>query len=76
MDALNITMVPVIRKGNLRSMMAVFDCGDSVLIYTVIMTRNLSVPGMRDRINISFANRAEALLKWFSGRAEMVFTTE
>jgi hypothetical protein len=75
-DTLSITMVPVIRKGNLRSIMAVFDCGDSLLIYTVIMTRNLSVPGMRDRINSSFASRAEALLKWFSGRAEIVFTTE
>ena len=76
LDTLSISLVPVIRRGNLRSIMAVFDCGDSLLIYTVIMARTLSVPGMGDRINNSFSNRAEALLKWFSGRAEIVFTAE
>jgi hypothetical protein len=76
LDTLTVALVPVINKGNMRSIMAVFDCGDSLLIYTVIMARNLAVPGMGDRINASFASRAEALLKWFSGRAEIAFTTE
>jgi hypothetical protein len=52
--------------------MAVIDCGDSILIYAVSMVNSLSVPGLRDRITGSFSSRAEAILKWFTGRLDTV----
>jgi len=70
---LNIAIVQAIRRNNLRSVIAVFDCGDSILIYAISMARTLSVPGMGERIGSSLANRAEAILKWFAVRAESVF---
>jgi hypothetical protein len=74
--ALTIALIPVVGKNNLRSVLAVFDCGDVLLIYAVSTARTLSVPGMGERIGNSFRNRAEAVLKWFAGRADMVFSAE
>jgi hypothetical protein len=71
--SLSFALVPVIGRGNLRSVMAVFDCGDSLLVYAVSMARAFSVPGMGERVGTSFSNRAEAVLKWFTGRADLVF---
>jgi len=76
MTALTIALVPVVRRNNLRSVMAVFDCGDALLIYAVSTARALSVPGMGERIGNSFSSRAEAVIKWFTGRADMVFSME
>jgi hypothetical protein len=71
--SLNYSLVPAIGKGNLRSIMAVFDCGDVLLIYIASMAKAVPVPGMGERIGTSFSNRAEAILKWFINRAELVF---
>ncbi|MDR2542686.1 MAG: hypothetical protein LBC80_04455 [Treponema sp.] len=60
--------IPVIGRGNLRSVLAVIDCGDSILVYAISMARAASPPGLGDRINSSFTNRAEALLNWLAGR--------
>jgi hypothetical protein len=68
-------IIPVIGRGNLRSIVIVYDCGDSLLIYFNSMVKTLSVPGLGDRISASFSNRAEAILKWFTGRADIVFST-
>jgi len=70
LTSMNYGIVPVIGKNNLRSVLAVIDCGDSILIYTVSMAKAFSVPGMADRISSSFSNRAEAVLKWFTGRLD------
>jgi len=70
MTTLSVGIIPVIGKGNLRSVMAIIDCGDSILIYAVSMVNAISVPGLRDRISNSFNSRAEAVIKWFSGRLE------
>jgi len=67
---LSVGIIPVIGKGNLRTVMAVIDCGDSILIYAVSMVNAFSVPGLRDRITGSFNSRAEAVLKWFTGRLD------
>jgi len=64
--ALNYGIVPVIGKGNLRSVMAVIDCGDKILIYAASMAKAASVPGLSDKISASFSNRAKAVLQWFS----------
>jgi hypothetical protein len=65
---LNYGIIPVIGKGNLRAVMAVIDCGDTILIYAVFAAKIVSVPGLSERIVNSFSNRAEAVLYWFYDR--------
>jgi len=67
---LSVGIVPVIGKGNLRSVVTVIDCGDSILIYAVSMANAVQIPGLWNRISTSFSNRAEAVLKWFTARLE------
>jgi len=64
--ALSYGIVPVIGKGNLRSIMAIIDCGDSILIYAASIAKAASVPGLSDKISASFSNRAKAVIQWFS----------
>jgi len=64
--ALSYGVVPVIGKGNLRSVMAVIDCGHSILIYAASMAKTASVPGVSDKISASFSNRAMAIIHWFT----------
>jgi len=71
--ALTIALIPVIGGGNLKTVMAVIDCGDSILIYALSMAKALSVPGIGDRISNSFSNRAQAVLNWFSVRLDNMF---
>jgi len=66
--SLNYGIIPAIGKGNLRSVIAVIDCGDSILVYIISMAKAFSVPGMGDRIGNSFSNRAEAVLGWLRSR--------
>lgn len=66
--ALNIGLLPAIGRGNLKSIIAVIDCGDSILVYAISMARTSSVPGLGDRISSSFSNRARAILDWLTGR--------
>jgi len=68
--SLSVGIIPVIGKGNLHSVLAAVDCGDSILIYAVSMVNSVSIPGLRDRITNSFSTRAEAVLKWFTGRLD------
>jgi len=70
---LTIALIPVISRNNLKTIMAVIDCGDSILIYAVSMAKVLSVPGIWDRVSNSFSNRAEAVLGWFCGRLDNSF---
>jgi hypothetical protein len=71
--ALSYGIVPVVGRNNLRTVLAVFDCGDSLLIYVCFMAKAASVPGMGDRIGNSFSNRAEAIKNWFANRANIVY---
>jgi hypothetical protein len=66
--ALSYGIIRAIGRGNLQSIIALIDCGDSILIYTVSMARAASLPGMGDRVSSSFKNRAEAALNWLTGR--------
>jgi hypothetical protein len=63
---LNYGVIPIIGKNNLRSVMAVVDGGDWILVYAASMAKAASVPGFADKISASFSNRAQAVLKWFS----------
>jgi hypothetical protein len=66
--SLNYGIIPVIGRGNLRSVLAVIDCGDSILIYAASMAKAVSMPGLSDKISDSFSNRAQAVIYWFSDR--------
>jgi len=68
--ALSVGIFRVIGRGNLKSIFAVTDCGDSILIYAVSMVNAALFPGMKERITGSFSSRAEAILKWFAGRLD------
>jgi len=73
LSSMNLGIIPAIGKNKFRTVMAVIDTGDSLLIYAAAMARTASVPGMGDRIGASFTNRVKAILKWFVGRANGVF---
>ena len=68
-----VTIIPAVGKNNLKTIVAVIDAGDSLLIYAAAMAKTASMPGMGDRIAASFTNRINAILKWFTVRADMVF---
>ncbi|MDR0443634.1 MAG: hypothetical protein LBH44_09530 [Treponema sp.] len=70
---LNAGIITAVGKNRLRSILAVIDCGDSLLIYAVSLAKAATVLGMGDRISNSFGNRADAVIEWFSGRADFVF---
>ncbi|MCL2801730.1 MAG: hypothetical protein FWD28_08245 [Treponema sp.] len=68
--ALNYGIITAVGRSNLRSIVSIIDCGDSILVYMVSIARASSVPGMGDRISNSFSNRAEAVLKWLTSRLD------
>lgn len=74
--ALSYGIVPAIGRGNLRSIIAVIDCGDTILIYAISLARAASIPGMGDRVSSSFKNRIDAVLNWFTGRLDNAVFSE
>ena len=70
---MNAGIIPAIGRNRFRTVMAVIDTEDSLLIYAAAMARAASIPGMGDRISTSFTNRVNAVLTWFTGRADRVF---
>jgi len=72
-SSMNLGIIPAIGRNKFRTVMAVIDAGDSLLIYTAAMAKTASASGMGDRIGSSFTNRVKAILKWFVGRADRVF---
>jgi hypothetical protein len=73
LTSLSVGIIPAVGKSRLRSVVAVLDAGDSILVYAASMAKTVSIPGMNERIGTSFANRAEAILLWFSNQADKVF---
>jgi hypothetical protein len=73
LTTMNYGIIPAVRKNKLRSMVAVFDAGEYLLVYAVSMAKAAAVPGMGERVGNSFSARAEAILKWFSGQADKAF---
>jgi hypothetical protein len=71
--ALTVGIISAIGKNKLRSVMAIIDCDEYLLIYGVSIARAASIPRMGDRIGNSFANRANAIIKWFTAYADTVF---
>jgi hypothetical protein len=73
MTSLTYGIIPAVGKNKLKSVMAVIDCGNSLLIYAVSMAKAASVPGMTERVGNSFRNRADAVYKWFASGADKLF---
>jgi hypothetical protein len=74
LTGLNAGIIPAVGKNNLRSLVAVFDAGDFLLIYAASMAKSFSLPGLEERISQSFSNRAGAILMWFTLQADKVFS--
>jgi hypothetical protein len=66
-------IIPAVGRNKLRSAVAVIDAGEYLLVYAVSMARAAALPGLKDRIGNSFANRASAILTWFSAQADKAF---
>jgi hypothetical protein len=73
MTTFNYGIIPAVGKNRLRSVLAVIDCGDSLLVYIVSIVKAASIPGITDRVGVSFKNRADAIYKWFASSADKVF---
>jgi hypothetical protein len=73
LSSMNAGIIPAVGKNKLRSLVAVIDAEDYLLIYAVSMARAVSIPGLGERIGSSFTNRAEAVLEWFRGQAAKAF---
>ena len=73
LTSLNAGIIPAVGKNRLRSIVAILDAGEYILVYVSSMAKTVSLPGMKERVGSSFANRAEAVLNWFAGQADKVF---
>ena len=71
--AMTAGIIPAIGKNKLKSVFAVIDTGDSLLLYAAAIAKTASLPGMGDRIGVSFTNRAIAVINWFTVQADGVF---
>ncbi len=67
-------MVPLLGKGNLRSVVVIMDTEDALLVYAASMVRSMMIPGVEGKIRSSFANRADAVFSWFSDQALSVLS--
>jgi len=70
LTSLSYGIIPAVGKNKLQSVAAVMDAGNYILVYIVSMSKAVSIPGMKERIGNSFANRSEALFNWFSNQAD------
>jgi hypothetical protein len=75
LTTMNYKIVPAVRKHNLRSVVAVIDLGDALLVYAASFAKAASVPGMNDRIGDSFSTRVEAVYRWFASRADKALSS-
>jgi hypothetical protein len=73
LTALKIGIISAVGKDKLRSLVAVIDAGDELLVYAVSLAKAAALPGLGNRIGNSFTNRAQAILGWFSAQADGAF---
>jgi hypothetical protein len=73
LTAMTVGIITAVGKNRLRSVVAVIDTEDSLLIYAASMAKASALPGMGQRIGNSFTNRTTAILKWFMEKADNVF---
>jgi hypothetical protein len=73
LTALSVSIVPAVGKNNLRSVVAVLNTEDCLLVYAASFAKTVSIPGMKERIGKSFSSRANAVLGWFVQQADKAF---
>ncbi|MDR2446517.1 MAG: hypothetical protein LBD58_04385 [Treponema sp.] len=73
LTVMSVGIVPVVSKNMLRSVVVVIDAEECLLIYSASFAKTLSLPGVKNRVGQSFANRAEAILGWFAKQADKAF---
>ncbi|MDR0645038.1 MAG: hypothetical protein LBG05_09105 [Treponema sp.] len=73
LTGLAMGIIPAVGKNNLRSVAAVLDAEDCLLVYAASFAKTISIPGMKERIGKSFSSRANAMLGWFIKQADKAF---
>jgi hypothetical protein len=73
LTALKTGIITAVGRDKLRSLVAVIDAGDGLLVYAVSLAQARAIPGLGNRIGNSFTNRAQAILEWFKSRAGGAF---
>ncbi|MDR1956526.1 MAG: hypothetical protein LBQ30_06700 [Treponema sp.] len=66
-------IIPAIGRHKLRSVVAVIDAEDGLLIYVASIAKAVSLPGINQRVGQSFTTRTDALMGWFTERADAAF---
>lgn len=75
MESVNLTkmyysVVPVASPGALKVRVLVLSVDEGLLFWVVSSANATVVPGVRGKLESSFGNRAEAIFRWFAGKAE------
>ena len=73
LTSLTYGIIPAVGKNKLRSVVAVLDAGNYLLVYAASMAKAATLLGMNERIGESFANRSEAVFNWFKNQADKAF---
>ncbi|MDR0562967.1 MAG: hypothetical protein LBG73_09810 [Spirochaetaceae bacterium] len=71
---LTLGIITAVGRDNLRSVIAVIDSEDYLLIYAASMAKAASLPGINQQVGKSFSSRIDALIQWFSAQADRAFT--
>ncbi|MCC8145138.1 MAG: hypothetical protein LIO93_01590 [Bacteroidales bacterium] len=58
-------LLPLVGKNKLRSVVAVVDAGEYLVVYGLSMAKASAPSWMEKRVKESFSNRANAVMKWF-----------
>ena len=74
LTSLTAGIIPAVGKNKLHSVVAILDAEEYILIYATSMAKTVALPGMKERVGNSFANRAEAVLHWFKDQADKAFS--
>lgn len=64
-DSLKKGFVTIIGENNLKANLIVHDMKTHLLIYVFTQAKFLYLPGLEEKLNSSFSNRAQALYDWF-----------
>ncbi|OHE62123.1 MAG: hypothetical protein A2Z99_10920 [Treponema sp. GWB1_62_6] len=75
LTAMNYGILPILGKRRLRTMVAVIDTADALVVYCISAAKASLLPGLDGKVRDSFSNRADALFSWFGVHAEKALTT-
>lgn len=75
MESTNLTkmsygIVPVAAAGALKVRILALPVDEGVFFWIVSSAHAATIPGMRGKLEASFGNRAEAIFRWFSAKAD------